>query len=136
MKRKKFTDQEVEILLENPNILKVGRNNVTYTSDFKLKAIKDYNNGKFPIEIFIEAGIPIDILNRKNAKKCISRWKEILSKQGETALLEEQRGKLGRPRVKELTTEEKLKKAESRIAYLEAENEFLKKLKALERGLI
>ena len=54
-------------------------------------------------------------------------------------MLSEQRGQGkggGRPRIKELTPEEKVKYLESRIAYLEAENDFLKKLKALKGGLI
>jgi transposase len=101
--------------------------------------MKEYNNGKMPIQIFIEAEINIDILGRKNAQRAIKRWKETVKKHGETGLIEDQRGKspnLGRPKLKELSTEEQLKKAGARIAYLEAENGFLKKLKALERGLI
>ncbi|RCW48613.1 hypothetical protein [Paenibacillus prosopidis] len=39
----------------------------------------------------------------------------------------------GRPSSKELSTEEKLKRAEAKIKLLEVENEFLKKLEALER---
>jgi transposase-like protein len=139
MRDKKFTDQEKKILLENPNILKVGDTQVTYSSEFKLKAMKEYNNGKMPIQIFIEAEINIDILGRKNAQRALKRWKETVKKHGEAGLTEDQRGKSpngGRPRIKELSTEEQLRKAEARIAYLEAENDFLKKLKALERGLI
>jgi hypothetical protein len=34
MRDKKFTDQERKILLENPNILKVGDAQVTYSSEF------------------------------------------------------------------------------------------------------
>ncbi|PKH36178.1 transposase, partial [Planococcus sp. MB-3u-09] len=48
---------------------------------------------------------------------------------------EERRGKgsTGRPSTEELSAEKKLEKAEARIKYLEAENELLKKLEALER---
>ena len=137
MKRKKYTDQEKEILLKNQNILKVGDSNVTYSSEFKLKAIKEYNNGKMPMSIFIDAGINIDILGRKNAQRSLERWLKIVKIQSESGLIEDQRGKnVGRPRIKELSKEDQLKKYEVRIAYLEAENDFLKKLKALERGLI
>jgi transposase len=49
-------------------------------------------------------------------------------------LLEDQRGKWssGRP-VVDLTVEKKLERAEARIKLLEAENDFLKKLEAIER---
>lgn len=136
VKRKKFTDQETEILLKNPNILKVGKSNLTYCPEFKLKAIKEYNNGKFPVQIFIDAGINIDILGSENPGRCLNRWRKTYNNQGRASLLDENRGKTGRPRVRELSTEEQLKRAEARIAYLKVENDFLKKLKALERGLI
>ncbi|WP_017151535.1 hypothetical protein [Bacillus bingmayongensis] len=40
---------------------------------------------------------------------------------------------MGRPSTKQLSSDDKLKKAEARIAFLEAELEFLKKLDELER---
>ncbi|CAM4229909.1 hypothetical protein FHS16_001181 [Paenibacillus endophyticus] len=43
------------------------------------------------------------------------------------------RASTGRHTSKELTPEEKLKRAEAKIKLLEVENEFLKKLEALER---
>ncbi|MEY2191724.1 hypothetical protein AB7942_03170 [Neobacillus sp. BF23-41] len=49
-------------------------------------------------------------------------WKEVYGKAAS-----------GRPSSKELSVEEKLKKAEARIKLLEAENDFLKKLEELER---
>jgi DNA-binding transcriptional regulator YhcF (GntR family) len=54
---------------------------------------------------------------------------------GEEGFYIERRGKgrTGRSSSKDLSTEEKLKRAEARIAFLEAENEFLKKLDELER---
>lgn len=65
----------------------------------------------------------------------MKRWRETYEKYGELGLEGERRGKgsTGRPSSKDLSTEEKLKKAEARIKYLEAENEFLKKLDELER---
>jgi transposase len=136
VKRKKFTDQEKEILLQNQNILKIRDSKITYKSEFKLKAIKEYNKGKFPMQIFVDAGINIGILGSENPGRCLDRWRRTFKKHGEIGLLDEQRGKTGRPRIKELSTDEQLKKAKERIAYLEAENDFLKKLKALKGGLV
>ena len=139
MKRKKFTDQEKKILLKNENILDVSDTNIKYCPKFKLKTIKEYNNGKFPKQIFMDAGINIEIIGSENPGRSIDRWKRTYKNQGEKGILEEQRGKSingGRPRIKELTSEEKIKKIESRNAYLEAENDFLKKLKGLEGRLI
>lgn len=137
MLRKKFTDQEKEILSNNPNILKVNDSNVTYRVEFKVKAVLEYHKGKSARKIFLEADI--NILSNEKAEECIRRWKKIYKNHGEKGLLEDHRGKSpngGRSRIKEFTIEEKIKYLETRNAYLEAENDFLKKLKALERGLI
>jgi hypothetical protein len=136
MKRKKFTDEEKEILLKNDNVLDVSNTNIKYCPKYKLKAIKEYNNGKFPMQIFTEAGINIEIIGSENPGRCVDRWKKTYKNQGEKGILEEQRGKTGRPRIKPLSAEEEIKRIKARNAYLEAENDFLKKLKALERGLM
>jgi hypothetical protein len=135
VRRKKYTDQEKEILLKNENILDVSDTNVKYYPKFKVKAVEEYNQGNPPIKIFSNAWIDVDILGRENPERCIRRWRNTFNKLGKEGLLNERRGKSkggGRPRTRELTLEE----AKARIAYLEAENEFLKKLEALERGLM
>ncbi|MEC0302190.1 IS3 family transposase, partial [Terribacillus saccharophilus] len=56
-------------------------------------------------------------------------------KYGEDGFYTERRGKgsTGRPSSKDLSAEDKLRKAEARIKYLEAELDFVKKLDELER---
>ncbi|MGG4442825.1 IS3 family transposase, partial [Brevibacillus fortis] len=63
------------------------------------------------------------------------RWRKAYATLGEVGLMEERRGKgsTGRKSEKELSAEDKLRRAEARIRLLEAENELLKKLEALER---
>ncbi len=132
MKRKKFTDQEKKLLLKNENVIEVRETNVKYSPKFKLKAVQEYYAGNTPQTIFLNAGFDINLLGKKNPERSISRWRNIYKKLGEQGLLNEQRGQRkggGRPRTKELSLEEKIK-------YLEAENEFLKKLKALEGGVV
>lgn len=136
MVRKKITDQEKEILLKNPCILKIGDRNITYSNEFKLKAIKEHQNGKKPMQIFIDAQINVDIIGREKPKGCLKSWNKIYKKHGETGLIKEQRGNIGRPRTSELSTDEQLKIAKAKIAYLKEENDFLKKLKALKKGAI
>lgn len=67
-------------------------------------------------------------------KRCLERWRKTYAS-GEAGLLEERRekGSSGRPVSRELLAEEKLRLAKARIKLLEAENELLKKLEALER---
>ncbi|MGJ9385547.1 hypothetical protein [Salipaludibacillus sp. CF4.18] len=66
---------------------------------------------------------------------CLRRWRDTFEQFGEVGFEKERRGKgsAGLPSSKTLSAEEKLKKAETRIKYLEAENDFLKKLEERER---
>lgn len=133
MTRKRFTDQEKVELQKNPNILKVRDCNATFSPKFKIFAVKENQKGKTAKIIFSEAGINPDILGTDGAKSAIKRWRKKYKEEGEEGLINPKRAKgCGRTRTKPLTLEE----AEAKIALLEAENEFLKKLDLIERGLM
>ncbi|OUQ85014.1 hypothetical protein B5G50_29220 [Brevibacillus brevis] len=84
---------------------------------------------------FLSAGLDADVIGHEKPKHCLKRWRNTYTTHGETGLLKEQRGKgsTGRPLGEKLSTEEQLKRAEARIKLLEVENDFLKKLDALEK---
>lgn len=128
-----FTEQEIRHLEKNPNVQHVTEKSITYAPAFKLASVKAYMAGQTPQEIFLQADFDLDVIGHTKPKKCLKRWREIYDAHGETGLLEERRGKgsTGRPSGK-LSVEEKLRRAEARIKLLEAENDFLKKLEALE----
>jgi hypothetical protein len=130
-----FTEHQIKILESNPNVLHVREKAITYTPSFKLFAVKSNASGKTPTQIFLEAGFDVILIGTKKPKECLKRWREAYASYGEAGLLEERRGKggTGRPSTKELTIEDKLKRAEAKIKLLEVENDFLKKLDALER---
>lgn len=75
------------------------------------------------------------MIGKEQPKRCLKRWRYTFEKYGEEGFLTERRGKgsTGRPSSKHLTLEEKPRKAVVRIKFLEAENDFLKKLEDLER---
>ena len=130
-----FSYDELKRLESNPNVQGVTEKTITYSPTFKIAALKAYNEGRTPMEIFLEAGFDLDVIGSTKPKKCLKRWREVYSLYSEAGLLEDRRGKgsMGRRSTGELTVEEKLKRAEARIKLLEAENELLKKLEALER---
>ncbi|OAB26816.1 transposase [Paenibacillus macquariensis subsp. defensor] len=132
---KMFNENEIKQLEINPNVENVTEKSITYSPTFKLAAVKAYEEGRTPMEIFLNAGFDVDVIGRNKPKHCLHRWRSTHSAQGEAGLLEEQRGKgsPGRRPAAELSTEEKLKQAEARIKLLEMENDFLKKLEALEQ---
>lgn len=135
MSKQLYSNSEMKQLEANPNVIRVSDRSITYHPHFKKVAIREYQNGKFPTQIFEEHGFDLSVVGKKQPKRCLKRWRETFEKHGDLGLEGERRGKgsKGRPSSKELSAEEKLEKAEARIKYLEAENDFLKKLDELER---
>ena len=130
-----FNAFQIKQLEKNPNVIKVSERSITYSQSFKLKATKENLDGKGPTEIFIDHGFDLDMIGREKPQSCLKRWRKLYKQFGEEGFTEERRGKgsTGRPKKKEMTKDEQLKKAEARIAFLEAELAFLKKLDELER---
>ena len=134
MKRKPYTVQEKEELLKSDAIEKIANSSATYSKEFKVFAVGEYMTGKTPLQIFIEAGINVNILGREQPERCLSRWRKIHDKYGINGLLQENRGvgSSGRPSKKVLTTEEKLAKLERENEILKEQVHFLKKLRGWE----
>lgn len=130
-----FTESQRKELESNPNVIKVSDRSITYSPEFKVKAVEESAKGKGAQQIFVEHGFDLSIIGAKKPKHCIERWRGTFQKYGEEGFYTERRGKgaTGRPSSKDLSIKDKLKKAEARIAYLEAELDFVKKLDELER---
>lgn len=130
-----FTPFQMNELENNPNVIKVSDRSITYAPEFQIKAVKENKAGKGPTQIFLEAGFKLEVVGRRKPKQCLDRWRKIYDQYNEDGFLTERRGKgsIGRPSTKDLTPQDQLKKAQARIAYLEAELELVKKLDELER---
>jgi len=129
-----YNESEQNILLENINVTRVSDRSISYHADFKVRAVQEYLVGKTPSEIFIGNGFNLDLIGHEKPKTCLQRWRTIYKEFGEIGLQNEKRGagSNGRPSNKNFSINEKLKKAESKIKFLEAELDFLKKLKQME----
>ena len=135
MSKNIYNEFQIKELEKNPNVRSASDRSISYSPKFKLRAVMDYKEGKTPSQIFSEQGFDLDMIGKDQPKQCLKRWRNSYEKFGEEGLLTERRGKgsTGRPSSKDLSAEEKLRKAEARIKFLEAENDFLKKLEELER---
>ncbi|UYL08269.1 hypothetical protein B9G69_014585 [Bdellovibrio sp. SKB1291214] len=119
--RKKIRDKSK--YEHNPNIKKVTESNIQFTKEFKIKAIKDYQNGLLADNIFLTAGIDISEFEPGYPRKSINRWIKASDEYGVKHLDLERRGR---------SRSQKFKSVEEELHYLRTENEFLKKLHALE----
>ncbi len=137
MNKSKFSPEQIEIILSNSNVDKCSNKSITYSKEFKIKAVKQYNKeGKTSAQIFKEAGFNLTMLGKDVITGCLIRWRRIYKIEGNKGLKTEARGKGkggGRPKEKWSTDEEKIKYLEAKVEYLKAENDFLAKLRAQKR---
>lgn len=126
-----FNQKQIEELLNNKNVVKCSPKSITYNNKFKLEAIrKYYDKGYSPKIIFEEAGFNLSWIGKDKPKQCLKRWKDKY-RQGKGALIKENRGGPGR-RSKHIN-KDSIEYLKTKIAYLEAENDFLAKLRGLKR---
>ena len=85
------------------------------------------------MEIFEQAGFDLQIIAKDTPKECLGRWRRIVDRKG-TSGLAESRGRNGdRTKTKNMSDKERMEYLEAKVAYLEAENDFLAKLRAQRR---
>ncbi len=120
----KFNEEQIKELEKNPNVLQILDNKIFYTPDFKLKAIQEYEQGKSARQIFIDAGFNLSEISTISdyASRIISKWRSARSKN---------QNNIHSPKKKIKEKQSAYQKMAARLEYLEAENEFLKKLQLL-----
>lgn len=131
-----FSSEELNELLKNKNVIKCSSKSISFSPGFKLRAVrKYYNDGCSASVIFKEEGLNLNIIGKDKAKDCLKRWRRIYQVKGEKGLVEEARGGQGRKKVKieYRSDKDKIKYLEAKVAYLDAENDFLAKLRGLKR---
>lgn len=133
MSKKLFSDSEIKILLKNKYVKKVSSKGITYTDQFKLLFVSEYNMGKRPYEIFEDAGFDAEVVGMDRIWSCSKRWRKSYQDTGEMGLKDTRKFSSGRPLKRELTNEELLAKKDAEIAYWKAEAELLKKIERQER---
>jgi hypothetical protein len=135
MSKKLFNDKEIKILSNNQYVKSVSTKGITYTDEFKRIFIAETENGKSPRLIFEEKGFDVDIIGIVRVNRAAHRWRVAYNKSGVMGLQDTRKDYSGRPAKRELSLEEKNAKLEAQIQLLRAENELLKKLDMMERGL-
>jgi len=136
MSIKIFTAKEAVILLNNRYVKSVSTKSITYTDEFKRIFIEENKKGKFPRLIFENHGFDIDIIGMERVNSAGKRWRATYIKDGLYGLTDTRKGKSGRPRIKALSIEQRYDRLKAQINLLKAENELLKKIDFLERGLV
>ena len=132
MSNRIFSEEQIKILSQNPNVVRCSEKSISYRKDFKILAIKKYFEGLPPPEIFKQARFDLELIGQDTPRQCLKRWRKIFKAKGEHGLIIDSRGKKASGRPKELASlsdKEKLERLEVELAYLKEENRFLAKLR-------
>lgn len=133
MNRRIITSEQVKKLAKNKNVARCSSKSVRYSKDFKATAIKQYHEeGLSAVEIFESAGFDLDVIGIRAPHRLMHQWNRALRINTKNSFrhIAEKSGIM----VKRIRSGRELRKLKVKVAYLEAENDFLAQLRARKRG--
>lgn len=135
MTKQKFTQEEVEIIKQNPYVVNVCPTKITYSLSFKKFAVEQSLKGIKSTEIFRSAGFDPEMLGKPRMYAALKMFKtEAASPEG----LREPRGKSREEKLAEFAkadltkkqTKTAIRELQDKIVHLEQQIEFLKKIQS------
>jgi len=130
MGKRILTSEQIETLKRNPNVKNCSKWSITYSNDFKVRAVKQYEEGMTPRYIFDEAKLDLEIIGKDSPRESLKHWNKTYRRTGVIRLQQENRGLNGGGNKLKITEGDRIKRLEAEVAYLKAENDFLIKLRA------
>ncbi|MFE7912255.1 IS3 family transposase, partial [Bacillus mobilis] len=88
-----FNEIQMKQLEKNKNVLKASERSISYCPDFKIRAVKENQQGKGPSQIFLENGFNLAVIGKKKPKQCLKRWRKTFEQFGEEGFYTERREK-------------------------------------------
>lgn len=128
-----YTNDQIKKLSQNKYIEFISKDKITFTKEFKILFMKEFNKGKGNLRIFSELGLDPLLIGKRRIKVCTRNWKKQASHDPTFS-------KNNYHPIHKETDEEKKKKLQNikylqkRVNQLEMENEYLKKVSALRKG--
>ncbi len=123
-----FSNEEVAKLRQNPCVFSVSERSVNYTYEFKKRALALHAEGVSAKEIWRRSGFDLSKWRKDYFRGTLNDWKNIVKKHGTDGLLKV--GGIQYDRGPSKTEKDTLKRLELQVKYLQAENDFLAKLRA------
>lgn len=135
MASKKFTQEEMDIIRQNPYIVSVSPTKLTYSLAFKEFSLAKAEQGFKSTEIFHMAGLDPELMGKPRMKAALKKFKlEAKSPEG----LREPKGKSRDERIADFAktdlekkhTKTAIRELQQRVVHLEQQIEFLKKIQS------
>ena len=130
MSKVKFSKKAVEKLRKNPYVKTVTENGITYTEEFKNIFIKEHLEGIPTSIIFERYGFDVNALVEAWIYSASKRWRQQAKRDED--FTDKRAINSGRPLSRELSEDETIERLKHKIAILEQENSFLKKVHLIE----
>ena len=80
MSTKKFTPEEITLLIENPNIVNATPTSLTYSRSFKQKAMDSFHNGMTSTKFFASEGLDPALLGKTRIYAAMKSFKKEAAK--------------------------------------------------------
>lgn len=126
-----FSSEEIAQLSKNPCVWSLSERSISYTYEFKKRALDLYAQGIKPDEIWKQAGFNIHTWKKGYCRYTIKDWRRMVKRKGQESLIKPSGvqfdGGYKRARLPEA---DRVRRLELQVRYLEAENDFLAKLRA------
>lgn len=138
MTKRTFTQDEIDIIGQNPYVASVSCTKIVYTLAFKKFAIQHANEGLSSVAIFKKAGFDPDMLGKPRIYAALKHIKrEAASPEGlrefGSKTKEERLAKFAKEEYEKKHTKVAIRELKDKIVHLEQEIEFLKKIQSLEK---
>ena len=126
-----FSSEQIAQFRKHPCVWNVSEKSINYTYEFKKRALELYAQGIKPDEIWRQAGFDVNIWKKGYCRYTIKDWRRMIKEKGFESLTNpsgvQSDGGYKRARSPE---SDRVRRLGLQIRYLEAENDFLAKLRA------
>jgi transposase-like protein len=129
--RTRFSKEQIARLQKHPCVWGVSERRISYTYEFKKRALDLYAQGGMPDDIWRQAGFDISIWKKHYCTYTLKDWRRMVKREGLESLTKpsgvQADGGYQRARSPKA---DRVRRLELQVRYLEAENDFLAKLRA------
>ena len=135
MSRQCFTEEQINLLRQNPYVYSVTGSRLTFTKTFKEEFITAYNKGQVPRDILEAHGFDLSVLGERRIWSISDHIRTEYKKYGEFHQGYRRRNpessSENSPSEKAASEKDELKQLRNEVEYLKQEIEFLKKISSI-----
>lgn len=125
-----YSNEHITQLEQNPCVWHVSRKMISYTYEFKKRALDLHAQGIKPDDIWKQAGFDVSIWKKNYCRYTLKDWRRLVTRGGLESLTNPSGiGADGGYKKARLPEADRVRRLELQVRYLEAENSFLARLR-------